>query len=46
MVVRGTPALWAALMMDWIPFIESGSTLAGLFILAVMLHLTRHATDL
>ena len=29
-------------MMDWIPVIESGSRLAGLFILAVMPSLTRH----
>jgi hypothetical protein len=33
---RGTPALWADLIMDWIPFIESGSRFAGLLILAVM----------
>jgi len=32
-------------MRDWIPFIESGRKLAGLFILAVMALLTRPAPD-
>ena len=46
MVWRGTPAPWAALIMDWIPFIESGSTVAGLLILDVMLPMTRHTRNL
>jgi len=35
MVGWGTPALKAVLMADWIAVIESRTTLAGLFILAV-----------
>jgi hypothetical protein len=41
MVEWGTPALWAALITDWIPFMESGRMAAGLFILAVMPFMTR-----
>jgi hypothetical protein len=40
-VERATPALWAAVMMDWIPFMESGRMMAGLLILAVMPFMTR-----
>jgi hypothetical protein len=46
MVELGTPASCAASMMDWIPFIESGRTLAGLFILAVMPSMTRPTPDM
>jgi hypothetical protein len=35
-VALGTPALCAASIMDWIPFIELGRRLAGFFILVVL----------
>jgi hypothetical protein len=46
MVERASPEAFAAAMMPWIPFIESGSKVAGFFMRGVMSSLTRQVADM